>query len=238
MPFDPIAREVAEIRATLLALSFEVKLLKLSLAARRGQWLARKTDDDEDEGPDDDDGPNSPHLMHLAQYAPPAPGQGGPPKIPEERPPSSSLRTQIARFVANQLADAIKDGRGREYLESVLERAAWLRERADQIVAVLDPPKPLNELMRLTNEPANGYQIHHIVDRTAARASGFTQSEIDSPTNLVRVPKLKHYTINAHYATPNGMLGGLTPREYLSDKPWHVRRDYGLSYLRDIGVLE
>ncbi len=141
-------------------------------------------------------------------------------------------------MAAAGLQEAIKDGRGREFLENLLARAAWLKERADQIVAVLDQPKSLDELMQLAKEPASGYQIHHIVEQTSARASGFTQSEIDSPTNLVRIPTLKHYEINAYYATPNPDLGGLTPREYLSNEPWYVRRDYGLSILRFFGVLE
>src|SRR3954467_13805755 len=116
MPFDLFDLGRADLRARLAALSLEVKLLRLAHALRGVRW-DRKDDDDEDEGPDDDDGPKSPHLLHLA-------GDGDPPQLPGNRPPTSALRTEAAKFAARELAYAIKDGRGEAYLRELLDRAS------------------------------------------------------------------------------------------------------------------
>lgn len=226
MSFQTFDFERAEVRAHLAALTLEVKLLRFLHAS-----LFRKDDNDADEGPDDDDGPNSPHLFHLA-------GGSDPPQLPGNRPPTSAARTSFAKLVARELAQAIADGRGEAFLREALDRAMWLRERTAEIMSYLDFPKPLQELMRLVDEPAPGYQIHHIVEQAAAAQAGYTRTEIDSPTNLVRIPTMKHQEINGWYATPNSDYGDLSPRKYLADKPWYVRRDIGLSVLRDFGVLE
>jgi hypothetical protein len=196
MPFDPFDFERADLRARLAALSLEVKLLRLAHALRGVRW-DRKDDDDEDEGPDDDDGPKSPHLQNLAQQVS---DQSGPPKIPDNRPPTSALRTEALKLAARELGRAIEDGRADTFLKELLERADWLRERAAQIMSYIDGPKPLEELTRLANEPAPGYQIHHIVEQTSAAQDGYTLAQIESPSNLVRVPTLKHYELNAMYS--------------------------------------
>jgi hypothetical protein len=226
MPFDPLISERARLRADLLFLAFEVKLIRLALL------LARKADDDEDEGPEDDDGPNSPHLLHLAGAGDP------PPQLPDGRPPTSALRTQALKFAARELAQAIQDGRAEEFLNQLQESAKWIGNRIAEIKSYLDAPRSLAELNDLANEPAPGYQIHHIVEQTPALQDGYSRSEIDSPNNLVRVPTLKHYEINAWYQTPNERFGGETPRQYLRDKAWYVRRDVGLDALEEFGVLE
>jgi hypothetical protein len=230
MSFKQLDYERADLRARIAALILEVKLIRCAFALRRNLVL-RKDDNDEDEGPDDDDGPNSPHLRHLA-------GGGDPPQLPDNRPPTSAMRTQAAKLVARELAEAIKDGRGEAFLKEVLSQASWLRERSGQILSYLDQPKSLQELQQLANEPAAGYQEHHIVEQRSATEAGYTRAEIDSPSNLVRVPTLKHQEINGWYARANVDYGGLSPREYLSDKPWYVRQAVGLDALRNFGVLE
>jgi len=228
MPFDPLISERARLRANILFLAFEVKLIRLALLLKR---LERKDDDDEDEGPDDDDGPNSPHLLHLA-------GAGDPPQLPGNRPPTSALRTQALKFAARELAQAIQDGRAEDFLNELQETAKWIGDRLAEIRSYLDEPKSLAELNELASEPAPGYQVHHIVEQTSALQDGYSRAEIDSPNNLARVPTLKHYEINAWYQKPNDQFGGQTPREYLSDKAWYVRRDVGLDALQRFGVLE
>ena len=228
MPFDPFISERARLRAALLFLAFEVKLIRLARLFARVQ---RKDDNDEDEGPDDDDGPNSPHLLHLA-------GDGDPPRLPGNRPPNSALRTQALKFAARELAQAIQDGRAEEFLNELQDKAKWIGDRLAEIKSYLDEPKSLADLNDLANEPAPGYQVHHIVEQTPALQDGYSRSVIDSPNNLVRIPTLKHYEINAWYQTPNADFGDRTPREYLSDKAWYERREVGLKALQDVGVLE
>jgi hypothetical protein len=60
---------------------------------------------------------------------------------------------------------------------------------------------------------------------------------MDSPDNLVRIPTLKHWELNAWYARPNALFGDLSPRQYLIGKSWDERRMVGLIGLKSIGVL-
>ncbi|MCF8478518.1 MAG: hypothetical protein K9G60_15940 [Pseudolabrys sp.] len=93
-------------------------------------------------------------------------------------------------------------------------------------------------MQRTASPPAAGYDIHHIAEQTSARRAGFPNEVIDSPDNLVRVPRLKHQEINAWYQTKNEDFGGLTPREYLSGRNWDVRKSVGIEALRMYGVLK
>ena len=126
----------------------------------------------------------------------------------------------------------------KNFLNELQETAKWIGNRIADIKSYLDDPKSLAELNELANAPAPGYQIHHLVEQTSALQDGYTRSEIDSPNNLVRIPTLKHYEINSWYQTPNANFDGQTPREYLNDKAWYVRRDFGLGALQKFGVLE
>jgi hypothetical protein len=71
-----------------------------------------------------------------------------------------------------------------------------------------------------------------------ARDSGFPESKINGPDNLVRIPTLKHWQINAWYQKKNDQFGGLSPREYLRDKSWEERRRIGIDALSRFGVLK
>jgi len=51
--------------------------------------------------------------------------------------------------------------------------------------------------------PKRGYDVHHIVEQTAAERDGFSRREIDAPGNLVSIPRMKHWEINGWYARPN-----------------------------------
>jgi hypothetical protein len=86
--------------------------------------------------------------------------------------------------------------------------------------------------------PEKGYQIHHIMEQTAAERWGLSRSEIDDPSNLVRVPTMKHWEITGWYGRSNEDFGGQSPREYLSDKSASERYRIGLYALRLHGVLK
>jgi hypothetical protein len=64
------------------------------------------------------------------------------------------------------------------------------------------------------------------------------QSQIDDPENVVKIPEIAHYQITGWYMTGNANLGGLSPREYLSDKSWEERRQVGLDALVRFKVLK
>ena len=93
-------------------------------------------------------------------------------------------------------------------------------------------------LQAAVSTPARGYDIHHIVEQASAREDGFSASEVDGSDNLVRIPTLKHWEINAWYQERSDRFGGRSPREYLRGRSWDERRKIGLEALSRFGVLE
>ena len=61
---------------------------------------------------------------------------------------------------------------------------------------------------------------------------------IDSPDNLVAIPRWKHWLINAWFQRRNDRYGGLSPRKYLVGKSWEIRRMVGLDAMIETGVLK
>ena len=168
-----------------------------------------------------------------------ASGEGGerPPEIPKQRPPTRVGRRAVVRGAANWLGRA-KSRRAVALMHAfsaILEATGWLREEVANIRSSLDGPKSLEELQRAAEEPAEGYQIHHIVEQASARADGFSVQQIESPDNKVLVPTLKHRDISGWYSMPNDNFGKLSPRDYLRGKDWDTRRKVGIGALIDFG---
>jgi hypothetical protein len=154
-----------------------------------------------------------------------------PPEIPKERPANSADRTAAQKLAARLLGPAVS-------VAELAKLGAWFIAYAPQIISYYDPPKLLEELQQAVSTRAPGYDIHHIVEQSSAEEDGFTRDVIDSPNNLVRIPRIKHWEINAWYQTANRDFGGLTPREYLSGRNWEIRRSVGLEALTKAGVLK
>jgi hypothetical protein len=76
------------------------------------------------------------------------------------------------------------------------------------------------------------------VEQTSAEQDGFYRSKIDAPDNLVRIPRLKHWLINAWYQTPNEDFNWSTPRNHLRGKVWEERTRIGRDALVRFGVLK
>lgn len=123
-------------------------------------------------------------------------------------------------------------------MEAAAETASWLYDKYPYIKAYLDGPKPLDELQGDVGKPEKGYEVHHIVEQTAAAREGYSQEDIDAPDNLVRISTLKHWEITGWYMRGNERYGGLSPREYLREKDWDERRQVGLDSLIEAGVLK
>jgi len=83
-----------------------------------------------------------------------------------------------------------------------------------------------------------GYDKHHIVEQSQAENEGYSREAIDSPDNLVVIPRMKHWEINQWYQTRNPEFDWQTPREYLDGRSWAVKRSVGLEALRNAGVLK
>jgi len=156
----------------------------------------------------------------------------GLPRIPRQRPPTSGERTAIAKAMAIWLAE-----KGISASE-IIAKSSWLYYAYPSINSYLDEPKSLEELQRAVSDPQKGYDTHHIVEQTSAEEYGFLRSLIDAPENLVRIPRLKHWEINAWYQTKNEEYGLFSPRDYLRDKKWDERVNVGLRALIKFGVLK
>ncbi|MFC0241262.1 hypothetical protein [Rhodopseudomonas telluris] len=159
-----------------------------------------------------------------------------PPEVPPVKPKTSSERTALCRAVASWMVR--NAGLPAKILFSAFDHVEWLKDRQALIVAATDPPMSLPELQNEVGKRRPGYDDHHIVEKTWAEWFGFGRSDIDDPSNLVSIPRLKHWQITGWYMTENEDFGGLSPREYLADKDWNERRRVGLHALRRFGVLK
>jgi hypothetical protein len=163
-------------------------------------------------------------YMRLAGDIP----TGDSPEIPKEPPPTTRLRNIAVRALARRLGP---------YIWIAAEAGSWIYDHRAEINSYFDPPKSLEELQDAANHPEKGYDIHHIVERNSAAKGGSEDKLIDAPENRVRIPRWKHWQINAFYQRPNKDYGWLTPRQYLRGKSWEERTRVGLDALRDAGVL-
>jgi hypothetical protein len=155
----------------------------------------------------------------------------GMPKIPRQRPPNSRDRTAAAKAIANW---AMEQGVA---AADLVAKSSWFYPALPYISSYFDAPKSLGELQEDALTSKLGYDRHHIVEQSSAKADNYPRSRIDAPDNLVRVPRLKHWEINAWYQTPQKAYGGVSPREYLRGKDWDERRRIGLEALVKFGVL-
>jgi hypothetical protein len=162
-------------------------------------------------------------------------GPNDPPKIPGERPSSGKERNVAVKAVARWLK---KYGKYGGTLGKVAEGLAWIYEYSGYITSYLDEAKTLEELQNLVASPETGYDIHHIVEQTPAEKEGFSRDQIDGPTNLVRIPTLKHWEINGWYRRKSVQFGDQSPRDYLRNKDWSERTRIGHQALIDHGVLK
>lgn len=61
---------------------------------------------------------------------------------------------------------------------------------------------------------------------------------INAPENLVRIPRYKHWEINAWYDTKLEAYELRTPRDHVRDKDWAERMRVGFRALIEAGVLK
>jgi hypothetical protein len=154
-----------------------------------------------------------------------------PPEIPKEPPPTTRLRNIVLR-------GAVRVLRGGFWTQVAITGAEWAYDHRAEIDSFFDSPKSLAELQSNINNPPPGYDVHHIVEKTAAKREGYTQSRINDPENLVVIPRWKHWLINAWYQIPRSEFGWVSPREYLRQKSWSERRAIGVRALIEVGVLK
>jgi hypothetical protein len=106
-----------------------------------------------------------------------------------------------------------------------------------------DPPKTLEELQAPSDDNF-GYDNHHMVNQNKANVAKkelvkFGQAALDADSNLVRIPRLKHWLVTAWYneKDPDDPEERLR-RDVISEKSFDEQREIGLKLLRDVGVLK
>jgi hypothetical protein len=193
-------------------------------------------DDSDDEGDDGND--NFLSWLQLAGDLPDGLGTPGdePPRIPTQKPRRSSERNALLRRVTDWLGPITRGLTG-PLLEGLMNNADWILNYQDLINANRDPPMTLQELQANAGKKRPGYDDHHIIERSSAGKGGVTADDIDSPDNIVSIPRLKHYRITGWYMTKNDDFGKVSPREYLRNKGLEERRRVGLDALIKFGVL-
>lgn len=129
-------------------------------------------------------------------------------------------------------------GLAAEIYEGTVNNIGWLKDRQNLIRAARDEPKTFEELQAGVGPSRPGYDTHHVVEQTWAEYFGFSRSQIDDPSNLVSIPRLKHYQITGWYGRSNQDFGWMSPREYLSNKSWDERMRVGRDALTLFGVLK
>ncbi len=205
--------EDQDYRIALARLRLDWELLKLAIKAQKDGFNAAQ--------PRDDWGRWTDGFRIVA---------AGMPRIPQRRPPDSTDRTAIYRKIATWAAE-----NGPAILEGIA-KTSWLYPALPTIWSYLDAPKSLEELQDDLS-PKPGYDVHHIVERSSATEDGYPSKRIDGVDNLVRIPRMKHWEINAWYQTRNPNFDDATPRDYLRGKDWDERRRIGLKALKTFKVL-
>jgi hypothetical protein len=81
----------------------------------------------------------------------------------------------------------------------------------------------------------DGYEYHHIVEQSMS--GDMSESELQSTTNIVRIPKLLHEEINSEYSSLQRDLNS-SLRTSLNDASFDERRTAGLNVMRKLGILK
>lgn len=159
----------------------------------------------------------------------------GLPTIPRQKPPTSPERTAVAKAVAIAIVEAGAKASG---IIDKIKETSWLHYAWPSIVSYTDAPKTFDDLQQNALTARPGYDRHHVVEQSSAEEAGYPRRMIDAPDNIVSIPRMKHWEINAWYQTKNFDYGYVTPRDYLIGKDWDERQRVGHEALKKFGVLK
>ncbi len=249
IPDDAILkREIAAASLSLSLLRLELLLLKGTFDENQprvprgnrdgGQWT------DGAGGSSSGNGQRQQSRQRFAQGKPRKPllpegDPSKPPKLPRNKPTKPGFTKAYAKQLAMWLGKKVV--KKQPYIGAALtiyDNRHWIHDEVSSIISSFDDPKPLAELHDLVKSPKRGYEIHHIVEQTAAKKAGFPKSKINSRENLARIPTWKHHEITGWYARGNREFDGKSPREHLHDKSWEERLKVGHKIMIEKGVLK
>jgi hypothetical protein len=156
------------------------------------------------------------------------------PTVPPERPATMREANVVVKELSYWLADPVTF----DAVDRVLGVGSWLFDFRHYITAYLQPPRTLDELRAAGRQPQPGFDRHHFVEKASAREDNFPESWIEGDDNILGIPTLKHWLLNAWYQTPQSAFGWMSPREYLRGRSWEERERVGRIGLVKVGVLK
>jgi hypothetical protein len=187
------------------------------------------------------------------EATPPAAPKPAPPDEPYKFPPPTSRSDSYSagKDVAEKLKEAIENGWDdvAQQIARVADAAQRVADQISNITADVDfaqgAPYHLQTLIDNTKEPSQaGYEDHHIVPaQRGTEDKGLSpedEKRLESRENFVRIPKYVHQQITNYYKAPIKDLPftGKSPIEYLQNKTFDERYQFGLGVLREFGVIK
>ncbi|HWE72481.1 MAG TPA: phage portal protein [Stellaceae bacterium] len=204
--------------------------------------------------PSEEAPPGIGHNSPPPDKAMPAPTpKPAPPDKPYQlpAPASRSDSYNAGKDVAEKLKDAIANGWHdvAQQIADVGDTAHRVKDQISNIIADVDfglgAPYDLQTLIDNTKGPSQaGYEDHHIVPAQRGTddkgLSPEDEKRLESRENFVRIPKYVHQQITNYYKEPikDPPFNGRSPIDYLHDKNFDDRYQFGLGVLREFGVIK
>jgi hypothetical protein len=96
--------------------------------------------------------------------------------------------------------------------------------------------EPEELLEKRFGRAGDGQQYHHIVEE-AINDGAIPASQLQSTDNIIRIPTLLHEEISAIYSRSAPTAPNMTLRQWLKGQSYQAQYDYGLSVMRNLGIL-
>ena len=87
---------------------------------------------------------------------------------------------------------------------------------------------------RVLGKAEPGKEWHHIVEQSKTEIFG--SEWINNARNMIQLDIETHSKVSAYYSTKQVWTCGKTVREWLNSKSFVFQRDFGIKYLRSLGV--
>jgi hypothetical protein len=149
------------------------------------------------------------------------------------------------------MKDAIQNGWNdvAQQIADVADSASRVKKQISNIIADVDfslgAPYDLQTLIdNSKGDSQAGYEDHHIVPaQRGAEDKGLSPADekrLESGENFVRIPYYVHQRITNYYRDPieDEPFNGKSPIDYLQDKNFDERYQFGLGVLREFGVIK
>jgi hypothetical protein len=102
-----------------------------------------------------------------------------------------------------------------------------------------DPDRgyPNFDAFKKANGPAGEGKVwHHIVEQHKDNVAKFGPESLHSRRNVIRLDYELHLKVNGHYSSKQNFSGDKIVREWLKPQDYKAQREFGLNYLRRLGV--